>query len=106
MSTGDDVGSLQKPKRGATQRKQRQAQQAWTPSAHPDWLTNEFYRDQIQPKLATVGNSAIARRLGVTECYAGRIRQGHRPHPRHWQALGQLVWVGSSQPQRNESASP
>lgn len=78
-------------KRGATQRKQRQAERAWTPSAQPNWLTAEFYSDKIQPRLATLGNSAIARRLGVTECYAGRIRQGHRPHPRHWQALAQLV---------------
>jgi CRISPR-associated endonuclease Cas1 len=80
-------------KRGATQKKQRQAERAWMPSAQPDWLTAKFYRDKIQPGLATLGNSAIARHLGVTECYARRIRQGHSPHPRHWQALAQLVGV-------------
>lgn len=87
-------------KRGATQRKQRQAERAWTPSSQPDWLTAEFYRDKIQPGLAMLGNSAIATRLGVSECYAGRLRQGHRPHPRHWQALAELVggslWVSHS----------
>lgn len=78
-------------KRGATQRKQRQAQRAWTQSAQPDWLTEEFFMKDIQPRLATLRNLAIARCLGVTECYAGRIRQGQRPHPRHWQSLAKLI---------------
>jgi hypothetical protein len=25
--------------------------------------------------------------------YAGRIREGYRPHPRHWEALAKLVGV-------------
>ncbi len=29
----------------------------------------------------------------VSRWYAGRIRQGYRPHPRPWQALAQLVGV-------------
>jgi hypothetical protein len=78
-------------KRGATQRKHRQAERAWTPSAQPEWLTDEFYNDKIQPRLAMLGNAVIAKRLGITECYAGRIRKGHRPHPRHWEALAELV---------------
>ncbi len=80
-------------KQGATQRKHRQAQSAWTASAQPDWLTEEFYETKIQPRLAALGNAAIASRLGVSRWYAGRIRQGYRPHPQHWQALAQLVRV-------------
>ena len=36
---------------------------------------------------------AIASRIEVSRCYAGRIRRGYRPHPRHWQALAGLVGV-------------
>jgi hypothetical protein len=38
-----------------------------------------------------MSSSAIASRIGVSRWYAGRIRQGYRPHPRHWQALARLV---------------
>jgi len=27
----------------------------------------------------------------VSRWYAGRVREGYRPHPRHWQALAELV---------------
>jgi hypothetical protein len=51
----------------------------------------EFYLEKIQPRLAGVSTSAIASWIGVGRWYAGRIRQGYRPHPRHWQALAELV---------------
>jgi hypothetical protein len=35
--------------------------------------------------------STIASRIGVSRWYAGRIREGYRPHARHWQKLAQLV---------------
>jgi hypothetical protein len=34
--------------------------------------------------------------VGVSRWYAGRIRQGYRPHPRHWQALAELVGISAS----------
>jgi hypothetical protein len=37
--------------------------------------------------------SAIARTISVSRWYAGRIREGYRPHPRLWQALAGLVGV-------------
>lgn len=78
-------------KQGNTQRHHRQAQVAWTPSVQPDWLTEAFFAEQIQPKLAGLSASVIASRLGVSRCYAGHIRQGYRPHPRHWTASTELV---------------
>jgi hypothetical protein len=60
-----------------------------------DWLTEEAYVEKIQPRLASVTLStisAISSTLGVSESYAADIRVGrHRPHPRHWQALADLV---------------
>jgi hypothetical protein len=51
------------------------------------------FSKQIQPLLADIPTSAIRSRIGVSRWYAGRIRQGYRPHPRHWQALAELVGV-------------
>jgi hypothetical protein len=34
--------------------------------------------------------------LGASRWYASRIRQGYRPHPRHWEALAELVGVSAA----------
>jgi hypothetical protein len=47
--------------------------------------------ETIQPLLANIPTSEIRSRIGVSHWYAGKIRQGYRPHPRHWQALAELV---------------
>jgi CRISPR-associated endonuclease Cas1 len=83
-------------KRASTQRKNALAQHAWKPSDQPAWLTEKFYMTKIQPVLASTSASAIARRISVSRWYAGRIREGYRPHPRHWQALAGLVNVSHS----------
>jgi hypothetical protein len=77
-------------KQGKTQRAHRQAQAAWASSTQPDWLTDKFYVEKIRPALATLSASTIASSLCVSRWYAGRIRQGYRPHPRHWAVLGEL----------------
>jgi hypothetical protein len=41
----------------------------------------------------TKASSMIRSRIGVSRLYASRIRQGYRPHPRHWQALAGLTGV-------------
>ena len=83
-------------KQSDTQRRHRKAAAAWSPSSQPDWLTEKFYLEKIQSALASVSNSAIASRLGVSRCCASRIRSGKgRPHPRHWQALAELVGVSA-----------
>jgi len=49
---------------------------AWHPSNNPDWLTEEVYREKIQPRLAGVTVRAIASALGVSQAYAAEIRAG------------------------------
>jgi hypothetical protein len=78
-------------KRAVTQRKNALAQHAWKPSDQPAWMTEKFFSEKVQPVLAATSASAIARQISVSRWYAGRIREGYRPHPRHWQALARLV---------------
>jgi hypothetical protein len=80
-------------KRASTQRRNALAQHAWKPSDQPAWLTEKFYSQKIQPLLASVSASAIARQISVSRWYAGRLREGYRPHPRHWQTLAELAGV-------------
>jgi hypothetical protein len=81
-------------KEAATHRKHAQARTAWNPAKQPTWLTEQVFSEKIQPALAQASASAIAKRIGVSRWYAGRIREGYRPHPRHWLALAQLVGIG------------
>ena len=63
-------------------------------SAHPAWLTAEYYDREIQPRLHALTVKAIASALGVCEPYATDIRAGRkRPHPRHWFVLGTAVGI-------------
>ena len=78
-------------KRASMQRQNALAQHAWKPSDLPTWLTETFYAEKIQPLLASLSASAIARQISVSRWYAGRLREGYRPHPRHWHALARLV---------------
>jgi CRISPR-associated endonuclease Cas1 len=82
-------------KEGQKQRQHAEARNAWTISSKPPWLTASVYAERIQPLLAALPNSSIASRIGVSRWYAGRIRQGYRPHPRHWQALAELAGIFS-----------
>ena len=83
-------------KRGATQRRRHAAQSNWHIWNHPTWLTEQFYSEQIQPRLRSVEVKAIAATLNVSIPYASYIRAGRRrPHPRHWQTLASLLNVGS-----------
>jgi CRISPR-associated endonuclease Cas1 len=78
-------------KHSATRRRHAQACTQWKASSHPEWLTAKLYSEKIQPLLTQISSSAIAKQIGVSRWYAGRIREGYRPHPRHWQALARLV---------------
>jgi CRISPR-associated endonuclease Cas1 len=78
-------------KRAIKARKNALAQHAWKPSDQPDWLTPELFTRNIQPLLASVSMSSIRSSIGVSKWYASKIRQGCRPHPRHWRALAELV---------------
>jgi hypothetical protein len=68
-------------KHAETQRRNALAEHAWKPSDQPAWLTEKFYSEKVQPLLATMSASDIARQISVSRWYAGRIREGYRPHP-------------------------
>jgi len=55
------------------------------------WLTAKVYSEKIQPRLAAIPTSTIASRIEISRWYAGRIHEGYRPHPRHWQALAEFT---------------
>jgi hypothetical protein len=80
-------------KEGQQQRQHSKARNAWTISGHPAWLTEQVYDQKIQPLLAPMTNKMVAEQIGVSKAFAGRIRRGYRPHPRHWLALAKLVGV-------------
>jgi len=75
----------------ASRRRHAQACSEWDASRQPAWLTSEVFSQQIQPLLANISTSSIRSGIGVSRWYAGRIREGYRPHPRHWKTLAQLV---------------
>jgi CRISPR-associated endonuclease Cas1 len=80
-------------KHRASRRRHARARSAWDAASQPAWLTAEVYSKRIQPLLTALPTSTIASRIGVSRWYAGRIRQGYCPHPRHWQMLAELVDV-------------
>jgi uncharacterized Zn finger protein (UPF0148 family) len=81
-------------KRASTQRKRHEARRNWHIWSHPSWLTEQFYSEQIQPRLGAVEVKAIAASLDISVTYASYIRAGRRrPHPRHWGKLADLTEV-------------
>jgi hypothetical protein len=50
-------------KRAHTQRQNALAQHAWKPSDQPTWVTERFYAEKIQPLLAPLSASVIARQV-------------------------------------------
>jgi hypothetical protein len=78
-------------KHGASRRRHAQACSEWDASTQPVWLTSEVFSQQVQPLLLNISTSVIRSRIEVSRWYAGKIRQGYRPHPRHWQGLAELV---------------
>jgi CRISPR-associated protein Cas1 len=83
-------------KQADSQRRHSRARSSWDESSQPGWLTPELFSEKIQPLLANVATSAIRSCIGVSRWYASRIRNGYRPHPRHWQVLADLVGVKSA----------
>jgi hypothetical protein len=78
-------------KQSAARRRHAQVCSVWDAASQPRWLTEQAYAEKIQPLLVRISASTIAKKIGVSRWYAGRIREGYRPHPRHWQALAELV---------------
>jgi hypothetical protein len=64
----------------------------WDSSSLPSWLSEECYVQKIQPRLRTIKVREISETMHVSKPYAAFVRSGRRrPHPRHWEALAQLV---------------
>ncbi len=51
---------------------------AWGASETPDWFDEKFYREKIQPSLASLSVSAISNALCVSRPYASGVRAGRR----------------------------
>jgi CRISPR-associated endonuclease Cas1 len=83
-------------KHSVSRRRNAEACSAWDATSQPAWLTSEVFSGKIQPLLAKTPTSAIRSAIGVSRWYAGKIRQGYRPHPRHWGALAGLIGVGAA----------
>jgi CRISPR-associated endonuclease Cas1 len=81
-------------KQADSQRRHSRARSSWNESSQPAWLTGEAFSERIQPLLARVSTSIIRSQIGVSRWYASKIRQGYRPHPRHWRALASMVGCG------------
>jgi len=70
----------------------------WDPSSLPGWLNEECYLQRIQPRLKTIKVRVISETMHVSRPYAAHARAGRRrPHPRHWQALAELVGVTANE---------
>ena len=55
-------------------------------------LDRAIFEIEISPKLKTVSLLETMRATGLSRTYCGMIRRGVRvPHPRHWEALRELV---------------
>jgi CRISPR-associated endonuclease Cas1 len=64
----------------------------WDPSSLPNWLNEECYVQNIQPRLRTIKVREISQAMQVSKPYAALVRAGRRrPHPRHWHVLAELV---------------
>jgi hypothetical protein len=65
------------------------------------WLTEQYYSEQIQPRLGAVEVKTTAAALGVSITYASYIRAGRsRRHPRHWELLAQIAGLVALQNDR------
>ncbi|NYF52356.1 hypothetical protein HDF12_002755 [Edaphobacter lichenicola] len=80
-------------KRSKTQIANQANIRKWSSSDQASWLTVEFYAEKIQPRMSSLSASLITSRLSVSRGYAGNIRKGRVPHPRHWKALAGLAGV-------------
>lgn len=74
-----------------TQRRHEAAEREWERSGESS-ISEEAYRNHVQPRLKNVTLRAITEALQVSVVYASHIRRGNRvPHRRHWQKLEQLA---------------
>lgn len=86
-------GPEARAKHVASRKRNARAQSEWDESSQPAWLTPELFSQRIQPKLSDIATSLIRSSIGVSRWYASQIRQGYRPHRRHWKILAELAGI-------------
>lgn len=94
-----NLNQLMKPRSAASQRRAEKKLSAhavantwFDPGSLPSWLNEEYYSQEVQPKLKLVLVRELASAIGVSKPYAAQIRSGKTtPHPRHWQKLAEIV---------------
>jgi hypothetical protein len=88
------------------------AEHSWKPSDQPTWLTSDLFSEknsasadgrqsEVPERILDAEHSALKRSyvpvirssIGLSKCYASKIRQGYQPDPRHWHALAVQVGV-------------
>jgi hypothetical protein len=68
-------------------------QETWERDHHGEEQNPDRFRTEILSKLESVTLNRIAAVTGMSTSAASKIRAGRRiPHPRHWEALAQLVF--------------
>ena len=86
-----------KARRQAANAQQRAMQREWDAAHKGQVFDPEWFVANVLPGLATRSLPAIAKATGMSATAAGRIRSGDRvPHPRHWEALAELVGLAGS----------
>ncbi len=87
------------PAHGGTAAKLRGKRNSVKLRANSEWERNQvekldpaIFEKEIKPKLGSVSLLDTMRATGLSRTYCGMIRRGVRvPHPRHWEALRELV---------------
>jgi hypothetical protein len=65
------------------------------PFGHPEQRNEAWFKREIGPKLDAFSLNEIVKATGLLLAACSRIRVGARvPHPRHWQALIQMLGGG------------
>jgi hypothetical protein len=83
-------------RRRETNRRRQLARLAWESDHGGESPDVEWYSRQIAPRLASLSLTEIAGALGVSTSSASKFRRALRvPATRHWEALAQLVVVGT-----------
>jgi hypothetical protein len=87
------------PAHGGKAAKRRGKRNSAKLRANAEWERNQteetdpaVFEEEIGPILKTVSLLETMRATGLSRTYCGMIRRGVRvPHPRHWEALRELV---------------
>jgi CRISPR-associated protein Cas1 len=79
-------------RRAASRAKQADAIRQWNPADLPSWLDDDYYRQNVLPRLSSLSAKKIQVAMDVSHPYATLVKRGLKiPHPRHWKTLGRLT---------------